>query len=222
MQWFRLTSSRRTRPLHTPLLALALPLNVSSSPFAEHNTQPAQEELAKRTASTPPATREGDYTAMLKYGHYPFAGKLKYSTIIHENCAVKSAMAGGMGFGLGGFLAMLNWGFDSGRIGTPETAHMTDWQRLRYDFRRLRSNMWSLGKNFATIGVLISGTECVIDKHRGQHSVWHLMAASCVAGGVIAARAGPTAMCMSCGGFMAFTAVIEYLQQKGYGFGSAP
>ena len=50
----------------------------------------------------------------------------------------------------------------------------------------------------------------VIEQLRAKNDMKNGIAAGCVTGGVLAAKAGPQAAAVGCAGFAAFSAAIEY------------
>lgn len=74
--------------------------------------------------------------------------------------------------------------------------------------------MWGLAKAFGGVGMLFSLFECSIEKFRAQHDMKNSMAAGCMAGGLLGARAGPQASAIGCVGFAAFSAVIDLIMMR--------
>lgn len=104
-------------------------------------------------------------------------------------------------------------------------------EQLRRGFKDMGTRSFSSAKNFALVGAIFAGTECCIEGVRTLHSicqrqVWltktlwwqyrakndlkNSMAAGCITGGALGAKAGPQAAAIGCGGFAAFSAAIDY------------
>eukprot|EP01113_Clastostelium_recurvatum_P013969 TRINITY_DN17544_c0_g1_i2.p1 TRINITY_DN17544_c0_g1~~TRINITY_DN17544_c0_g1_i2.p1 ORF type:complete len:174 (-),score=25.13 TRINITY_DN17544_c0_g1_i2:129-599(-) len=129
-----------------------------------------------------------------------------------ENCLVKSAMGGGaglaLGFGIGVFFSSTQYDIPAGY------ENSTTWTKVKEGFKATGRQGWSSAKNFGTISVVFSGTECVIEKYRGKTDLWNGVYAGCATGAVFGVRdfiAGPKAALAGCAGFAAFSATIEYL-----------
>jgi len=64
-------------------------------------------------------------------------------------------------------------------------------------------------KNFAFITGVFTGSECLVEKIRGEHDVWNQVLSGCVTGAAMQAKQGPQAAVVGCGGFAAFSLVID-------------
>ena len=64
-------------------------------------------------------------------------------------------------------------------------------------------------RNFAFITGVFGGSECLVEKYRGKHDVWNSVASGCITGAALQAKQGPQAAAMGCGGFAAFSLVID-------------
>ncbi|SMQ53544.1 unnamed protein product [Zymoseptoria tritici ST99CH_3D7] len=134
-----------------------------------------------------------------------------------ESCPVKMALAGGMGFGLGGLFGLF---MASMRYDTPmssaipgsaaaEIEKIPMRQQIKAGFKDMGKSSWSSAKNFGYIGGVYSGSECVIEGFRGKNDLANGVAAGCFTGGFLAKSAGPQAMAIGCAGFAAFSAAID-------------
>ena len=56
---------------------------------------------------------------------------------------------------------------------------------------------------------MFGGSECLVEKYRGKHDVWNSVASGCITGAALQAKSGPSAAAMGCGGFAAFSLVID-------------
>ncbi|GLA38055.1 mitochondrial import inner membrane translocase subunit tim22 [Aspergillus niger] len=136
--------------------------------------------------------------------------KMMYSAM--ESCPMKTVMAGTMGFGLGGVfgLFMASMSYDS--TFTPQGKAIADlpWkEQVRRGFKDMGQRSWSSAKNFGIVGALYSGTECCIEGLRAKNDLTNSVAAGCITGGILGAKAGPQAAAAGCAGFAAFSAAID-------------
>ncbi|OAP64754.1 mitochondrial import inner membrane translocase subunit tim22 [Fonsecaea erecta] len=129
-----------------------------------------------------------------------------------ESCVAKSALAGGMGFVLGGAfgLFMSSMAYDTPL--SPQGQQITSLpvrEQLRRGLKDMGSKSYSSAKNFALIGALYSGTECCIEGFRAKSDLTNSVSAGCITGGILAYKAGPQAAALGCAGFAAFSAAID-------------
>lgn len=66
---------------------------------------------------------------------------------------------------------------------------------------------WS--RNFAFITGVFSGSDCLVEKYRGTHDVYNSVISGCITGAAMQAKQGPQAAAIGCGGFAAFSLVID-------------
>jgi import inner membrane translocase subunit TIM22 len=90
-------------------------------------------------------------------------------------------------------------------------------------FRYTARTGWSMGKNFAVVGLAFAGTECVIESYRAKTDIYNSMAAGCITGGGFGARGniilvrfssvegGVKSALVGCTGFAAFGLVIDHI-----------
>jgi import inner membrane translocase subunit TIM22 len=64
-------------------------------------------------------------------------------------------------------------------------------------------------RNFAFITGVFGGSECLVEKFRGKHDMWNSVASGCITGAALQAKSGPQAAAVGCGGFAAFSIVID-------------
>jgi hypothetical protein len=129
-----------------------------------------------------------------------------------ESCVVKSIMAGGAGFVLGGAfgLFMASMAYD-----TPlspqgqEIAKLSVREQVRRGLKDMGSRSYSSARNFMVIGAAYSGTECAIESLRAKNDLTNSVVAGCITGGALAYKAGPQAALLGCGGFAAFSTAID-------------
>ncbi|KAF2091063.1 mitochondrial import inner membrane translocase, subunit Tim17/22 [Saccharata proteae CBS 121410] len=130
-----------------------------------------------------------------------------------ESCAVKTIMSGVAGAGMGALfgLFMSSMRYDNPISATgQEIAKLPLRQQLRSGFKEMGRASYSSGKNFGLIGAVFSGTECCIEGLRAKNDLYNGVAAGCITGGALAAKAGPQATAVGCAGFAAFSAAIDY------------
>jgi len=95
---------------------------------------------------------------------------------------------------------------------TPQGAALTTLpirEQLRRGLKDMGSRSYSSAKNFGMIGMMYSGTECIIEGFRAKSDLTNSVAAGCVTGGALAYKAGPQAALLGCAGFAAFSAAID-------------
>eukprot|EP00049_Salpingoeca_infusionum_P024717 m.16737 g.16737 ORF g.16737 m.16737 type:complete len:165 (-) comp7215_c0_seq2:569-1063(-) len=139
-----------------------------------------------------------------------------------ESCGFRAAMATVGGFGMGAMIGMFMSSMELSTplglpgMNTPEQQKlfaqrraMTAKETLQDMYKSMTSRAWSSGKNFAMIGCVFAGTECLIEEHRGKHDKVNPVAAGCLTGGAMGLRGGPTAGIWGCAGFAAFSYAIE-------------
>jgi len=96
---------------------------------------------------------------------------------------------------------------------TPQGAEIASLpirQQLRQGLREMGRASYSSAKNFGMVGAIFSGTECCIEGFRAKNDLYNGVAAGCITGGALAAKAGPQAAAVGCAGFAAFSAAIDY------------
>jgi len=125
---------------------------------------------------------------------------------ILENCVTKSILSAVMG-GCFGFIFGGVFGFNNV---TAEEAARPFVRQILDGVKLMMSNGWSMGKNFAVVGAVFSGTECAIEQYRGKNDMWNSLSAGCITGSAFAIRVGPKAMMLGCAGFAAFSYAIDY------------
>jgi len=130
-----------------------------------------------------------------------------------ESCPGKSAMAGVMGFVLGGafgmFMASMSYDTPLSAQGQA-LAQLSTREQLKRGFKDMGSRSYSSAKNFGLVGAMFAGTECCIEGFRAKNDMKNGIAAGCITGGILGAKAGPQAAGIGCAGFAAFSAAIDY------------
>jgi len=155
---------------------------------------------------------------------------IKYMQSAFESCPAKTVISGTMGFGLGGVfgLFMSSMRYDTplgtGVVGSATGATaITDLpmrEQLKAGFKDMGRASWSSAKNFGMVGGIFAGVECCIEGLRARNDLGNGVAAGCITGGVLAAKAGPQAAAIGCAGFAAFSAAIDsYMRMPSEGSG---
>jgi import inner membrane translocase subunit TIM22 len=87
------------------------------------------------------------------------------------------------------------------------TAPLREQMRVVLRATGQKSLYWS--RQFAFITGVFGGSECLVEKYRGKHDVWNSVASGCITGAALQSKAGPQAAALGCGGFAAFSLVID-------------
>ncbi|CDS04811.1 mitochondrial import inner membrane translocase, subunit Tim17/22 [Lichtheimia hyalospora FSU 10163] len=141
--------------------------------------------------------------------------QVKMITGLMESCPVKTAMAGGAGFVMGGAFGLFMSSFEfSGPSMRPELLEQSTKVQMKAVLKDMGTRSYSMAKNFAVVGAIYSGTECCIESYRAKNDLYNSVAAGCFTGGALAARAGPQAAAFGCAGFAAFSAAIDYYMKS--------
>ncbi|XP_048450183.1 mitochondrial import inner membrane translocase subunit Tim22 [Rhincodon typus] len=119
-----------------------------------------------------------------------------------------SAMSRLPGFVLGGAFGIFTAGIDTNVGFDPKDPLRTP--TAREVLKDMGQRGMSYAKNFAIVGAMFSCTECIIESYRGKSDWKNSVLSGCVTGGAIGFRAGLKAGAIGCGGFAAFSAVIDY------------
>ncbi|RKO88030.1 mitochondrial inner membrane translocase subunit Tim17/Tim22/Tim23/peroxisomal protein PMP24, partial [Blyttiomyces helicus] len=109
----------------------------------------------------------------------------------------------GIGAMFGMFMSSVDW-----QSNTEEFRAKSTREQMRLTLKDMGSRSYSTAKNFAVVGAIFSGTECLIETYRAKNDMYNGISAGCLTGGALAG--GPKAMLFGCGGFAAFSAVIDY------------
>lgn len=134
---------------------------------------------------------------------------------LSNSCGGKAAI-GVFGGGVMGLLMGVFLGAMSTDAGAPITviagkevpqAPFREQARTAFKATAEKSMYWC--RNFAFITGVFGGSECLVEKYRGTHDVWNSVASGCITGAALQAKSGPQAAAMGCGGFAAFSLVID-------------
>jgi mitochondrial import inner membrane translocase subunit TIM22 len=84
-------------------------------------------------------------------------------------------------------------------------------EQMRSTLRATAAKSMYWCRNFAFITGVFGGSECLVEKYRGKHDVWNSVVSGCLTGAALQAKSGPQAAAVGCGGFAAFSLVIDSL-----------
>ncbi|XP_066490897.1 mitochondrial import inner membrane translocase subunit Tim22 [Tiliqua scincoides] len=125
-----------------------------------------------------------------------------------ESCGFKAALACVGGFVLGGAFGVFTAGIDTNVGFDPKDPYRTP--TAKEVLKDMGQRGMSYAKNFAIVGAMFSCTECLVESYRGKSDWKNSVMSGCITGGAIGFRAGLKAGVLGCGGFAAFSAVIDY------------
>ncbi|XP_050784993.1 mitochondrial import inner membrane translocase subunit Tim22 [Gopherus flavomarginatus] len=127
---------------------------------------------------------------------------------VMESCGFKAALACVGGFVLGGAFGVFTAGIDTNVGFDPKDPYRTP--TAKEVLKDMGQRGMSYAKNFAIVGAMFSCTECLVESYRGKSDWKNSVISGCITGGAIGFRAGLKAGTLGCGGFAAFSAVIDY------------
>ena len=133
---------------------------------------------------------------------------------ISESCGGKAAI-GVFGGGVMGLLMGVFLGAMSDATPVVNSIHGKDIPQapIREQMKVVARTTWQKSlywcKNFAFLTGVFGGSECLVEKYRGKHDVWNPVLSGCITGAALNAKSGPQAAAMGCGGFAAFSLVID-------------
>jgi len=122
---------------------------------------------------------------------------------VFESCAFKTTMSCVIGGAMGAAFGLFTAGIDPNITGTETPT-------ARLVLKEMKARTISYGKNFAVIGALFAGTECIIESYRGKSELVNGTASGGIVGGLIGLRAGIKAGILGALGFAAFSTAIDY------------
>lgn len=129
---------------------------------------------------------------------------------IMESCAFKSVMSLVIGYGLGAAIGLFSASVNPSIAADPSAPHLERTQTVREILTDMKRTTHSYGKNFAAIGFVFAGIECLIESERGVSDWKNGTYAGGVTGGLLGLRAGIKAGIFGAAGFAAFSTVIDY------------
>ncbi|KAJ3237865.1 Mitochondrial import inner membrane translocase subunit tim22 [Chytriomyces hyalinus] len=116
-------------------------------------------------------------------------------TQLTEACPTKSVLALTAGFALGGVFGMFMSSMDmSSQMEFEKYQNMSTREQIRHTLRDMGSRSYATAKNFAIVGAVFAGSECVIESYRAKNDIYNGVTAGCFTGAALAARGGPKAM----------------------------
>ena len=133
---------------------------------------------------------------------------------LSDSCGGKAAIGvfggGVMGLLMGVFLGALS---DSSPpiqvVGGRDVPQAPLKEQVRYTMRATAEKSLYWCRNFAFITGVFGGSECLVEKFRGKHDMWNPVVSGCITGAALQAKSGPQAAALGCGGFAAFSIVID-------------
>jgi len=135
-------------------------------------------------------------------------------TWLQNSCGGRAAV-GVFGGGVMGLLMGVFMGALSDNQSTVQVAGGKDVpqaplkEQVRYTMRTTAEKSMYWCRNFAFITGVFGGSECLVEKFRGKHDMWNPVVSGCITGAALQAHAGPQAAAIGCGGFAAFSIVID-------------
>ncbi|KAK3083993.1 hypothetical protein FSP39_006395 [Pinctada imbricata] len=121
-----------------------------------------------------------------------------------ESCTFKATAACVVGFALGGAFGLFTAGVD------PMSTMSTETPTTKMVLQEMKTRFKSYGKNFALVGCMFAGTECLLETYRGKTEMGNGTITGGLVGGVLGLRAGLRAGVYGAIGFAAFSTAIDY------------
>ncbi|KAL5017446.1 hypothetical protein ScPMuIL_007035 [Solemya velum] len=146
------------------------------------------------------------------FGGIPQPPKSKEEIMIaraFESCTFKATASCVIGFGIGGAFGLFTAGID------PMSTMSTETPTTKMVLREMKLRTISYGKNFAMIGCLFAGTECLLESYRGKTELLNGTLSGGFVGGIIGLRAGVKAGLLGAAGFALFSTAIDYYMRHG-------
>lgn len=120
-----------------------------------------------------------------------------------ESCPFRAGMSFVVGGALGAFLGLF-----SSSIAPHQTGDRI--MTTRETLIDMRNTIGTHAKNFAVIGLMFAGTECLVESYRGKSDMKNAVYSGFITGGALGFRAGPMGAVWGGCGFAAFSVAIDY------------
>ena len=148
---------------------------------------------------------------------YPTAGPSEVPpdfSWLSNSCGGKAAIGvfggGIMGLLMGVFLGAMSDATPPVQvIGGKDVPQAPFKEQMRTTLRATADKSLYWCRNFAFITGVFTGSECLVEKYRGTHDVWNSVVGGCITGATLQAKSGPQSAAIGCGGFAAFSLVID-------------
>ncbi|VDN13752.1 unnamed protein product [Dibothriocephalus latus] len=147
-------------------------------------------------------TRNFNSMAIMKLPSFPLPTPEEITVHkVMDSCPFKSAIS----LVIGGVFGLFTASIDP--LSTVTTSENITTKAVA---KEMYARSISYGKNFAVIGTLFAGTECVIESYRGKSDLLNSALTGSIVGGAIGLRAGLQAGLAGAAGFAAFSTIIDY------------
>lgn len=123
--------------------------------------------------------------------------------MVMESCPFKATLSCLVGAGLGVAFGLFTAGIDPNITGTETPT-------TRLVLQEMKARSISYGKNFALVGAMFAGTECLVESYRGKCELGNGTISGAIVGGTIGLRAGLKAGMFGAAGFALFSTAIDY------------